>query len=218
MIVTRTFLNKKYNLNRKWWNTAHDRLLDHLSDYMDITETKEEGSIYKYIIEGELPEEIPPLPRDTKLTKQKKQDYTKYTKEALGTEFKYNSRAKIARGAIRDFGEQKYSHRNVKVVTRRYVSEPFKEYAEEEENSDAWVWYETYTPLDSLALDRWIQIMKEERITEKDQAKAFRKFANDENISLEIGYYKRAMNRFIEEFGDFTVKVPKYKCKCECGE
>lgn len=73
--------------------------MEHLSDYMDITEIKEEGSIYKYEITSELPEVVPPLPRKGNI-EQKQKDYAEYTKEALGGEYQYNSKAKIAREAI----------------------------------------------------------------------------------------------------------------------
>ena len=213
MILTRVELNQKYSLNRKWWNTKHDILLAHLQEYMDITEHKN-GNSYTYEIIGDIPESIPPVPRKTN-RKEKEKDYEEYVINALGTEFSYNSQAKIAREAIRDFARQKYQHSNYKKITQSYVSKPFKRWAEKEEDSDAWVWYQTYAPLDSLALDRWIQIMREEHITEKEQAQAFRRYANGEDIKEEVSYYKRAMDRFVEEFGDFAIKVPKYKCRGE---
>lgn len=216
MIVTRTQLNEKYHLGKNSWNAKHDIVLEHLQLYMDIAEKKVNGR-YVYEIIGEMPTSIPPVPRQS-FRGEREEDYERYVKKALGTEFSYNSRAKIAREAIRDFAYEKYSHKNAKGVAKRYVAEPFKRWAEKEEDSDAWVWYQTYAPLDSLALDRWIQIMREEHITEKEQAQAFRRYANGEDIKEEVSYYKRAMDRFVEEFGDFAIKVPKYKCKCECGE
>ena len=216
MKITRAELNQKYNLNINVWNRKHDVVMAHLSLYMDIIEIKERGQ-YFYEIKGDMPDNIPPVPRKTN-REEKEKDYEEYVIHALGTEFSYNSQAKIAREAIRDFAKQKYQHGNYKRVAQSYVSKPFKRWAEKEEDSDAWVWYQTYTPLDSLALDRWIQIMREEHITEKEQAQAFRRYANGEDIKEEVSYYKRAMDRFVEEFGDFAIKVPKYKCRGECGE
>ena len=217
MIVTRTFLNKKYNLNRKWWNTAHDRLLEHLSDYMDITEIKEEGSIYKYEIISELPEVIPPLPRKSNMD-QKKKDYAEYTKEALGGEYQYNSKAKIAREAIRDFGAERYGHEYYKSIAQRYIAKPFDEYSDKEEDSWAWVWFSTYQPLDLVTLGYWLTLLKEEKIEEEDQADAFRRYADGEDIKTEVRYYKTAIQKFRIRFGDIPIKVARYKRKNERGE
>lgn len=211
MILTRVELNQKYSLNRKWWNTKHDILLAHLQEYMDITEHKN-GNSYTYEIKGDMPDNIPPVPRKTN-REGKEKDYEEYVIHALGTEFKYNSQAKIAREAIKDFGKKKYQHTNPKGVAQNYVSKPFKKYAEEEKDSRAWVWYRTYTPLDDTAKDRWIEILRQEHITEEDQLDAFRRGADGENIDEEYNYYNIARRRFTDEFGDFAIKVPKYKCR-----
>lgn len=216
MKITRAELNQKYNLNINVWNRKHDVVMAHLSLYMDIIETKERGQ-YFYEIKGDMPDNIPPVPRKTN-REEKEKDYEAFVIKALGTEFKYNSQAKIAREAIKDFGKKKYQHTNPKGVAQNYVSKPFKKYAEEEKDSRTWVWYRTYTPLDDAAKDRWIEILRQEHISEEDQLDAFRRGADGENIDEEYNYYNIARRRFADEFGDFAIKVPKYKCKCECGE
>lgn len=54
-----------------------------------------------------MPDTIPPVPRKTN-REEKEKDYEAFVIKALGTEFKYNSQAKIAREAIKDFGKKKY--------------------------------------------------------------------------------------------------------------
>lgn len=218
MQVTRNFLTEKYKLNRKWWNTAHDRLIEHLQQYMAIEEVAVKGKkSYVYEINGELPDTIPPLPRKNAAIP-KEVRYEEFTKQALGTEYKYNSRARIARQAIKEFGYILYQHTSQEYVAKAYVTPTFNKYAEQEEDSRAWVWYKTYEPLDEVALARWLQILKEEHITEEEQAEAFRKRAEGEDITVEVNYYHAAQQRFKAEFHDLTVKVPKYKCKSECDE
>lgn len=206
MKITRAELNQKYNLNINVWNRKHDVVMAHLSLYMDIIETKERGQ-YFYEIKGDIPDNIPPVPRKTNREEKEKD----YEAKALGAEFKYNGHA---REAIKDFGKKKYQHTNPKGVAQNYVSKPFKKYAEEEKDSRTWVWYRTYTPLDDAAKDRWIEILRQEHISEEDQLDAFRRGADGENIDEEYNYYNIARRRFADEFGDFAIKVPK----CECGE
>ena len=91
------------------WDRRHDDLLEHLQNFMDIKEIKSEKGTYTYEVEGEMPDTIPLLLRKSKM-EQKKKDYELYTIAALGTEFKLNSKSKIARDAIVDFGGERYGH------------------------------------------------------------------------------------------------------------
>ena len=63
--ITRAELNKKYNISPNDWTRKHDLVMEHLLDYMEITESKEKGQ-YVYEIKDELPESIPPIPRKSK--------------------------------------------------------------------------------------------------------------------------------------------------------
>ena len=74
-----------------------------------------------------------PLPRKVntqELQLKKQQDYTTFTIAALGTEFKPNSKAKVAREAIVSFGAERYGHENVKYVTNTFVKPAFDTYGE----------------------------------------------------------------------------------------
>lgn len=211
LIVTRKQLNEKYSIPRNQWNQRHDDLLEHFRDFIDIKEIKSDKGTYTYEVEGELPESIPPLPRKSQMDKKKK-DYELYTIAALGDEFKPNSKSKIARGAIVDFGQKKYGHMSQEAVVRRYVKEPFDKYGESDGNK-YWCDYNTYEPLSAEILEEWREILVEEHIGEKDAANAFYRQQQGEDIEKEKGYYKRALERFKERFNTIPVLVSKWKCK-----
>lgn len=104
--------------------------------------------------------------------KEKEKDYTEFTIAALGTEFKPNSKAKIARDAIDEFGLEKYGHSSVKAVAARYVKKPFNTYGETN-NKSIWVYFSTYAPIESDILEKWKSILAEEHISEEEAANAF---------------------------------------------
>lgn len=213
--LSRTDLNQKYNLDRKWWNTKHDLLLEHLSLFMDIQEIQEANGYYTYEIEGELPDTIPPVPRKGE---KEKQERMKAYEDFVRSQFsdfmpRFSSQAKVARDALNDFGQRAYGHNNAKSVAALYVKPAFAKLLEEVPDSDRWVWYKTYEPLDKDVLQRWLDILKEEHITEKQQAKAFRDSFAGLDISKAYSYYANAIQRFRAEFHDYTIKVPQYLLK-----
>lgn len=125
---------------------------------------------------------------------------------------KPNSINKVSRDAIKSFGKQKYGHTSQEAVSRRFVSGPFKEYGETD-NIYVWVWYSTYQPLGDIALDKWRIILREENIAEEQAANAFYRQAQGEDISEEIGYFKKALERFSDLYGDIPVRVKSWKLR-----
>ena len=210
MQVTRKILNEKYSIAKNQWNTRHEDLLEHLQDFMNITEIKNEKGTYTYEVEGELPETIPSLPRKSQMS-QKKKDYELYTIAALGTEFKPNSKSKIAREAIADFGSEKYSHYSQESVVRRYIKEPFDKYGESD-GQRYWCDYNTYEILSQEILDDWRSILSEEHIGEQEAANAFYRQQQGEDITEERNYYKKALDRFKQKYHMIPVLVSKWKC------
>lgn len=209
--LTKTELTEKYSISRNAWERRHTDLLEHLKDFMDITEYKSDTGRYIYEIkDDQLPTYIPPLPRKSKMA-QKKKDYENYTIASLGTEYKYNSMAKVAREAIKDFGYDKYGHKSQKHISERYISKPFKEHGVSLNNSQHWVWYETYEEMSPEVIEDWRAIMQEQKIGEKEQASAFRDYANGEDISEQVGFYKAALDIFREKYHDIPVKVKKWR-------
>lgn len=214
--VTRKQLNEKYAIPRNQWDRRHSDLLEHLQDFMDIKEMKSEKGTYKYEIKGKIPDNIPPLPRKSQMS-QKKKDYELYTIAALGTEFKPNSKSKIAREAIADFGLEKYGHESQKAVVERYVKEPFNKYGVSD-GKRYWCYYNTYEIIEDDILKDWRSILSEEHIGELEAANAFYREQQGEDISKEKGYYKRALERFKEKYGSIPVLVSKWKGQKRAAE
>lgn len=212
MQLTKKELIEKYpsQLTRALWERRHKDLIDHLQDFMDIIEIKTETGRYLYEVNGELPDTIPPLPRKSQAA-QKKKDYKTYTIAALGTEFKPNSKNKIAREAIKDFGKEKYGHTSQRAVTERYIKEPFEQYGVSD-GKRYWCYYDTYKTLEDDVLEDWRRILSEERIGGTEAANAFYREQQGEDVSTEKGYYKRALERFEEKYCSTPILISKWKC------
>lgn len=178
------------------------------------------GNAY-FIVINEQIGEYQPLPRkkyDVSMrlekTKEAKEQYETFTIASLGTEYKPNSQTKIARDGIRDFGCVKYGHHNYEWVARNYVKEPFEKYGQTN-GKHYWVDYETYEPLDEDVVERWRTILKQEQIDEQDAANAFYRERQGENVDKEKGYFKKALERFQEEYTIRPVLVREWKLKQE---
>lgn len=188
-------------------------LLDWLTNFFDYEFY--EGRPKRILIK-EIYGEYQPLPRKApkqdELNQKKKEDYTKYTIASLGTEFKPNSKSKIARDAINDFGLEKYNHTNSKAVARRFVKEPFDKYGESN-GKRYWVWYSTYKKISKEIFEEWMKILKEEHISEEEAACAFYRQEQGEDISKEKEYYKRAVKRLKDKYHDIPVQVSEWKLK-----
>lgn len=190
-----------------------DRLLEWLPNFFDFEFYK--GRPHRIFIKTIIGE-YQPLPRkipsQAELTEAKKRDYKDYTIAALGTEYKPNSKTKVARDAIADFGRNRYHHISYKAVAERYVKKPFDEYGETN-NCYYWVWYSTYEKLDDEDEVKWRSVLRDEEIAENEASNAFYKAAEGEDISEEINRFKRAQERMIEIYDDFPVRVREWKIK-----
>lgn len=187
-------------------------LLEWLKEFYDY-ELYDGRPIRIYI--KEVIGEYQPLPRKVnsrELTEKKKERYTNFTIASLGTEFKPNSKARVAREAMFDFGYEEFGHTSVPAVSRRYVGPAMDNYGEHN-NKYQWVWFLDYSPLDAEALKRWASILKEENISEEEAANAFYRLAEGEDITKEKNAYKRAQQRFKELYGTIPVKVPEWRLK-----
>lgn len=211
IVLTRSELNKKYNINKNTWSRRHDDLLEYLNDYMCIKEREDNGRYYYDIDQDILPQEIPPIPRKSNM-KEKKDEYKKFTIGALGVEYKPNSKAKVARDAIDKFGCSKYGHSSVAAVVRRYVG-PVMEEEGEHSNHMVWVDCFTYEILDTELVNILKQMFKDEKLSEEEMANAFIKQQQGEDISEEKSGYKKVIDRFKEEYGVIPIKVYEWKLK-----
>ena len=170
------------------------------------------------IIIKEIIGEYQPLPRkkinQEKLTQEKIATYEQYTKEHFTKTYTPNSKAKVAREAMNDFGTEQYGHSNIEAVVKRYVKEPFERYGETD-NKQIWVYYSTYTPLSEDVVREWRNILRAEKIGEQEAANAFYRYAYNEDISLELNYYKNAMSIFQAKYNDIPILVKSWRLKVD---
>lgn len=203
----------KYNISLYQWDRRKADLLVWLSNFFDYEIL--DGQPVRIQI-NEIFGDYKPMPRKVpsqkELTEKKQTLYKDYTIAALGTEFKPNSRMRIAKEAIDDFGYEKFHHTNEEAVARRYISQPFNEYGITNDRS-YWVDYSTYTPLPEDILNDWRIILREEHISEEEAANAFYRSEQGEDISQEKQYFKKAKQRFKEKYHIIPVLVKEWKCK-----
>lgn len=163
--------------------------------------------------------EYQPLPRkkyDTdarlKKTEETKKEYETYTIKHLPKKYAPTSKSRIAREAIEDFSYEKYGHKNIQYVAATYVKEPFENNAETNDKN-VWVYYSNYKRLDEAVLAHWRTILAEEHISEKEAANAFYRQEQGQDVTKEKNYYKNAVERFKEQFGDIPVLVKEWRLK-----
>lgn len=197
------------NIAINQWKSRKEDLLQWLTNFFDYE-----------LIDGrplminvtEVYGEYQPLPRKLKETNmaEKIADYELFTVAALGTEFKPNSKSKVAREAIMAFGEEKYGHTSQEAVTKRFVKPAFDKYGESD-GINKWVWYSTYELLPDDVVADWRSIMAEEHITEAMAASAFYRQELGEDISQEQNYFARARRRFKEKYGGCPIPVVSWR-------
>lgn len=108
-------------INKGQWENRKEDLLNWLKEFYDY-ELYEGRPIRIYI--KEVIGEYKPLPRkvsSSELTEKKIAKYSTFTIAALGTEFRPNSKARVSREAISEFGYNEFGHTSVPAVSRRYV-------------------------------------------------------------------------------------------------
>ena len=201
---------KELGIGRRAWLERKNDLLEWLTKFYNYELIN--GRPIKIFIK-EIYGEYRPLPRKgAEVMMQKQEDYTNFAIASLGTEFKPNSKAKTSRDAIIAFGHEKYGHTNVEAIARRFIGPAFDEYGECN-HVKRWVWYSTYEPLDDDTLDRWRTILREEHISEDEAANAFYRQEQGEDISKEKEYFKKARQRFKDEFGQAPILVSDWRLK-----
>lgn len=157
------------------WDKRKDAIQAWLHEFYDYKIFKN-GRVL-YITINEIYGEYRPLPRKLN-TKERSaimiDDYDNYTIQALGTEYKYNSKSKVARDAIEDFGGEKYGHTSTEYITKKFIRPAFNKYGETN-NQKAWVWYSSYQPLSEEEVENWRHILKIHHMSESEAASAWYK-------------------------------------------
>ena len=206
-------LCKWLNIPQNQYDRRQSDLLVWMGNFFDFELYK--GRPLRIYIKEQIGEYQPlprKLPKQDELNAEKIKCYTEFTIQALGAEYKPNSKSKIARDAIDAFGYEKFSHMSTEAVTKRFIRKPFDDYGETNGKS-TWVWYSSYTPIELDVLEDWFNILKEEHISEKEAADAFYRQEQGQDITKEKGYYKKAQDRFVEKYGDIAVLVKEWKRK-----
>ena len=200
------------NIALNQWKSRKNDLLLWLENFYDYEILDGKPLRIKII---EVYGEYQPLPRKVEgfNMKEKIKDYEQFTIASLGTEFKPNSKSKVAREAISSFGKEKYGHSSQRAVTERFVKPAFDKYGETD-GVHKWVWYSTYEPLGEDVVADWRNIMQEEHISEEEAANAFYKQEQGMDISKEKQFFANARNRFKEKYGEFPILVKSWKLKC----
>lgn len=216
MNLTRTQLSKKYGITDYAWKSRHDELIEYLKEYMDITETKSSTNRYTYEINGDIPESIPKIPRKSQRD-EKEEDYSIYVRGHLPYDFQPYSKSFMARNAIEDFGRAKYSHSSSKYITQAFVGPAMNKYGEHDDES-IWVDYRTYEPLTDEQMSSWMEILRKQRIGEKEAANAFYADAQGEDITDAKNRFQIARMIFLNQFGFIPVRVNQWRSKRKVEE
>ena len=61
----------------------------------------------------------------------------------------------------------------------------------------------------------WRKILREEHIGEEEASNAFYRQAEGEDVSKEIGYFKKARKRFEDKYNDVPILVKEWRLKEE---
>lgn len=204
---------KELKIPTNQYDRNKDKLLEWLTNFFDFDYLP--GRPIRINIKeiyGEYQQLPRKNPKQDKLNQQKQEDYEKFTIAALGTEFKPNSKMRVAREAISSFGRNKYFHTNAEWVARNYVKEPFDKYGESD-NQQVWVFYSSYEKIPEDIVEDWRKILREEHIGEEEAANAFYKQEQGQDVSKEKSYYKKAQERFNYKYNDIPVLVKSWRVR-----
>lgn len=186
-----------------------DELLEWLKNFYDYEFIKGRPHCIKI---NEIIGEYQQMPRKLPKKDRKIEDYKDFTIAALGTEFKPNSKRKVARDAIHRFGRIRYYHTSPEAVARRYVGPVFDEYGESD-GKKKWVNYSDYSLMTDEQMFNWHTILRKYKIAEDEAANAFYAQAQGENIDDKISAYKEALDEYKDTYGDVPVLVQSWRLK-----
>ena len=206
--ISRSQLTKKYNITRGQWQNRNDDLLDYLNDFFPIVEIKE-GRYFYYEVPDDLPDSIPKLPRKTNRA-EKIADYEQYVIDNLPDVPTPLSKSKMARDAIDDFGYEKYHHTSYKAVSERYVGPAMNKHGEHSIKM-VWVDVNTYIPLTQEQEDFLHDCFQQAHLSELEMANAFKKYAQEQDISEEIDNFNKAIEVFKARFDFRPITVYEWQ-------
>lgn len=206
--ISRKELTEKYHITRNAWEARHDDLLDWINDFFSIVEIKENNRYY-YEVPDVLPDSIPKLPRKTN-TVEKIADYEQYVIDNLPDVPTPLSKSKMARDAIDDFGNKKYHHTSYEAVSKRYVGPAMNKHGEHSIKM-VWVDASTYIPLTQEQEDFLHECFQQVHLSELEMANAFKKYAQEQDISEEIDNFNKAIEVFKARFDFRPITVYEWQ-------
>ena len=154
--------------------------------------------------------EYEPLPRKVPDTAEKIADYNNYVKEHLPKDFQPESKAHMARGAIKKFGKAKYHHTSDSAVARNYVGPAMEKYGEKSEEK-VWVDFYNYEELTNEQVRIWKEILKSNHLGDKELTETGLKALQKQDISKEQTYYISALDEAFMVLGVKPIRVSKWR-------
>lgn len=199
------------NIPKSQWERRKDDLLQWWLNFFDYEIL--DGRPLRIEIK-EVYGEYQPLPRKISITnmEEKMGDYERFAIASLGTEFKPNSKSKVAREAIASFGFEKYQHTSHEAVAKRFIKPAFDKYGECD-NHYQWVWYNSYIPMTEEEVEAFRQILRNEQVSEQEVLNAFYCSESDDAILEKKQCFRKAIQKAKEQFGDFGIRVPNWRLR-----
>lgn len=209
----------------KWYSMVEVRKILNITDYQWKKRRGDLKQWLKNFYDYELIEAKParilfhkeykdyqPLPNKSKKTKKvKTQDYENFIKKSIPKDsWKLTSKVEESRHAIEEFGYEKYGHESPESVARYYIGPAMESTCIKSEKT-IWVNYKNYKPLTEEQLKDWKSILSKNKIGEKEAANAFYRQSEGEDISKEIGFYKKSLRDFKAKYQFSPILVYEWR-------
>lgn len=219
--MTRAALSKRCGLSTDQWKRNHDKIIQYLSDYFSVfVEEKTDGNRYYYLVEyeGEWPE-IPKFNARQFNKQQREQDYEEFVKDNLPNEFAPESKARMSRVAIREFGNKKYKHCSSQTVAERYVGPAMEKFGEKS-GVKVWVNHKTYIKLNEEQHEFLKQCFERFDLPEAKRAKildqvcsAIRCGETDVQSLIPLNTYQQVLDAFKQHYDFIPIVVDEWRAK-----
>ena len=218
MLKTNTIYNFKdvmeeLHIPYSQWRRRKEDLKEWLSNFYDYD--IQEGRPITFII-YKIYGEYKPLPRKAynkaKATREEKQkDYEDFIRKSIPKDsWKITSKVEESRQAIEDFAYEKYGHESPQSVATCYIGPAMESTCIKSEKT-IWVNYKNYKPLTEEQLKDWKSILSKNKIGEKEAANAFYRQSEGEDISKEIGFYKKSLRDFKAKYQFSPILVYEWR-------
>lgn len=219
--MTRAALSKKCGLSTAQWKRNHDKIIQYLSDYFSVfVEEKTDGNRYYYLIEyeGEWPE-IPKFNAKQFNKQQREQDYEEFVKGNLPNEFAPESKARMSRVAIREFGNKKYRHCSSQAVAERYVGPAMEKFGEKS-GVKVWVNHKTYVKLDEKQREFLKECFERFDLPEAKRAKILDQVCSaiqngETNVQslIPLNTYQQVLDAFKQRYDFIPIVIDEWRAK-----